>query len=183
MNIIHSTKQAFDTMKKRRELRRFLLQDARKRGVPWRNKEALNQTIKDVFALDDDLKEYVWKFLANRTDIETNLGCQIISIEELIRSGEFSPVTAALFIQWYRESPRTASLSLLQHDSIVDLLEGGDVIPEEETEETGDGLDGEIEPETPSDGSDGDIEPETPSDGSDGDRKPETPSDGDEVRE
>ena len=121
MHVLQSAKKMIDNINIQRKLRKYLVQDARDRGEPWRNKDALKKTISDVWALDEDLKEYVLGFLNNQSYVETTLGCEIVSIAQLLQSGEFSPVTAALYIQWYRRDPKNASMFLLQRDTIIDL--------------------------------------------------------------
>ena len=121
MSFLQSAKKIVDSITIQRKLRKFLIQDACNRGEPWRDKDALKKTICDVWALDEDLKEYVLEFLNNRSHIATSLACEIVSISQLVQSGEFSPITAALYIQWYRRDPKNASMFLLQRDSIIDL--------------------------------------------------------------
>ncbi len=109
----------------------YLERSAKERGTPWRNKAALVETLDDVRNLDDDLKEYVEEFIEDETKWRTSLGCDAAGINELVKIGLFTPVTAALFIQWYRDDPRQASLFLLQNDTIKGIPEK---IPEEKDE-------------------------------------------------
>lgn len=94
------------------------------------NDHALEVTVADVKALDGDLKDYVMHFLKTQ-DVHTELGCEVASIEELLQTEEFTPVTAALFIQWYRRDPVRAAAFLMHHDSVVEIPEE---IPECEEE-------------------------------------------------
>jgi hypothetical protein len=109
----------------------YLERSAKESGMPWRNKSALLETIEDVKKLDDDLKVYVKDFLEDETNWQTSLGCDVVSINTLVEIGMFTPVAAALFIQWYRDEPRQASLFLLQNDTIKGIPEK---IPEEKDE-------------------------------------------------
>lgn len=84
------------------------------------NAHALESTVIDVMALDEDLKGYVMHFLKNRTEA-TDIGCECVSIEQLLQTRFFTPVTAALFIQWYRRDPLNAARYLLQRDVIQDI--------------------------------------------------------------
>lgn len=118
-----------------KELRNYL---TKKSPVKY-NGSALEQTISDVKALNDDLKEYVMHFLQTG-ETRTELGCDLASIDELLQTSFFTPVTAALFIQWYNREPLEAAAFLLHHDSI-------DGIPEELPpieEETGEETEGEV---------------------------------------
>lgn len=71
--------------------------------------------------LDEDLKRYVYSFLKDRTKWRTSLGCDVAYIGELVESGGFTPVTASLFVQWYRSDPRSPSAFLLQNDLMMGL--------------------------------------------------------------
>lgn len=104
-------------------VRDYLVQGARAMGAPWRNKEALEQTVGDVLALDQDLRDYALTTIIDGTAPETDLGCEIASIGDLLKTGEFNPVTAALFVQWYRKEPRRAAATLVHHDAITGLPE------------------------------------------------------------
>ncbi len=84
------------------------------------NDHALEGTVRDVTALDDDLKEYVMQFLKTRNE-ETDIGCECVSIRELLETKSFTPVTAALFVQWYRKDPANAAAYLLHHDAVRDI--------------------------------------------------------------
>lgn len=104
-------------------VRDYLVKGARAMGAPWRNKEALEQTVGDVLALDQDLRDYALTAIIDGVAPETNLGCEIAGIGDLLKTGEFNPVTAALFIQWYRREPRKAAATLVLHDAITGLPE------------------------------------------------------------
>ena len=76
----------------------------------------------EATALDDDLKQYVMNFLKNRSD-ETDIECECASISDLLKTQSFTPVTAALFIQWYRKDPVNAARYLLHHDAVQSIPE------------------------------------------------------------
>ena len=86
------------------------------------NDHALEATVMDVMALDDDLKQYVMNFLKNRSD-ETDIECECASISDLLKTQSFTPVTAALFIQGYRKDPVNAARYLLHHDAVQSIPE------------------------------------------------------------
>ena len=86
------------------------------------NDHALEATVMDVMALDDDLKQYVMNFLKNRSD-ETDIECECASISDLLKTQSFTPVTAALFIQWYRKDPVNAARYLLHQDAVQSIPE------------------------------------------------------------
>lgn len=107
----------------KKNLKNYLLQSAKEMGSPWRDKKALNKTIEDVFAMDDDLKEYVVTFIQDQTKFETSIACEVITVMQMLQTGDFTPVTAALFMQWYRRDPKNATAFLIQRDTIVELPE------------------------------------------------------------
>ena len=82
--------------------------------------QALEDTVRDVLALEPDLKEYVARFLETGEQ-DTGLACECASIRELLDTGEFTPVTAALLLQWYRRDPVGAASFLLHRDVIARL--------------------------------------------------------------
>lgn len=92
---------------------------------------ALEVTVQDILALDSDLKEYVLRFLQSK-DMTSSIQCECASVTDLIQTGSFTPITAALFIQWYRRDPMGAASFLLHHDMIKDIPED---IPEENKDE------------------------------------------------
>ena len=104
-------------------VRDYLVQGAVAMGSPWRNREALEKTVNDVLALDQDLRDYALTTILDGTAPETDLGCEIASIGNLLKTGEFNPVTAVLFVQWYRRDPRRAAATLVHHDIVVRLPE------------------------------------------------------------
>lgn len=108
--------------------RDYLVERALEAGEPWLDQEALEDTVREVMYLDDDLRRYVFDFLRDRTKVHTSLGCEVASVQELVFGGGFSPVTAALFVQWYRDNPRSAAAFLLQNDSLRDIPEGIDSV-------------------------------------------------------
>ena len=100
---------------------RYLKDVATECGIPWRDDHAFWATVNEVSNLDEDLKRYVYSFLKDQTKWRTSLGCDVVNIGELVESGGFTPVTASLFVQWYRSDPRSASAFLLQNDLIMGL--------------------------------------------------------------
>ena len=120
---IKSRVEKMSERKLKNAIRDYLAKGARAMGAPWRNKEALEQTVGAVLALDQDLRDYALTTIIDGTAPETDLGCEIASIGDLLKTGEFNPVTAALFIQWYRRDPRRAAATLVHHDAIVGLQE------------------------------------------------------------
>ena len=56
--------------------------------------QALEATVQDVFALDEDLKEYVFRFLQTRK-ASCAIACECASITDLLQAESFTPVTAA----------------------------------------------------------------------------------------
>lgn len=83
---------------------------------------ALQETASDVMAMDGDLREYVMHFLKSN-EADTDISCECVSIEELLQTQAFTPVTAALFIQWYRKDPASAAGYLLHHDGVEGIPE------------------------------------------------------------
>lgn len=81
------------------------------------NAHMLEDTISDVLAMDVDLQGYVMHFLKT-SEMNTDIACECVSIEELLQTQVFILVTAALFIQWYRKDPLGAAGYLLHHDNI-----------------------------------------------------------------
>ena len=131
---IKSRVEKMSERKLKNAIRDYLVQGARAMGAPWRNKEALEQTVGDVLALDQDLRDYALTTIIDGTAPETDLGCEIASIGDLLKTGEFNPVTAALFVQWYRREPRKAAATLVHHDAIIGLPEEEEsVISDEES--------------------------------------------------
>lgn len=84
--------------------------------------QSLEDTVQDVLALEPDLKDYVSRFLETG-ESGTDLACECASIRELLETGSFTPVTAALFLQWYRRDPVGAAAFLLHRDTITELSE------------------------------------------------------------
>ena len=126
MKIIDQAKNLISESALKSMVKEYLLQCARDRGDPWRNKEALKVTIDDIMGLDADLKQYVREYLRDNDKTETSISCDVVSISELIASGAFSPVNAALFIQWYRREPKNAVAFLMQHDTVCKIPERHD---------------------------------------------------------
>ena len=83
---------------------------------------ALEATVQDVLALDSDLKEYVLRFLHSK-DMTSLIQCECVSITDLLQTERFTPITAALFIQWYRRDPVGAASFLMHHDVVKDIPE------------------------------------------------------------
>ena len=129
MRIIDDAKNMMSEHALKSMVKEYLLKSARDRGDRWRNKEALEITINDIMGMDDDLKEYVREFLRDNDNTATSISCDVASISELIASGRFSPVNAAMFIQWYRHEPRKAVAFLMQHDAVCNIPEGLDAPP------------------------------------------------------
>ena len=123
MNIVKSAKQVIVDMKLKTMLKKYLLTVAEDHGEPWRDKQALQKTIEDVFAMDVDLREYALGFLQGQVPAASAIKCEVASISQLLETGEFTPITAALFIQWYRREPKSAAAFLLQRDTIINLPE------------------------------------------------------------
>ena len=121
MKIIDEAKDLIAESALKSMVKEYLLQSARDRGDPRRNKEALKITIDDIIGMDVDLKQYVREYLRDNDKTETTIRCEVASISELIASGGFTPVNAALFIQWYRREPKKAIAFLMQHDTVCDL--------------------------------------------------------------
>lgn len=99
-------------------LRRYLKHDSPVSYSP----HALEITVQDVMALEEDLHAYVLSFL-HTGHTETDIACECASVKELLATGDFTPVTAALFIQWYRNNPLEAAAFLMHHDSVVEIPE------------------------------------------------------------
>lgn len=123
MKIIDEAKDLIAESALKSMVKEYLLQSARDRGDPWRNKEALKVTIDDIMGMDADLKQYVREYLRDNDKTETTIGCDVASISELITSGGFTPVNAALFIQWYRREPKKAVAFIMQHDTVCKIPE------------------------------------------------------------
>ncbi len=81
---------------------------------------AFESTVQDVLSLDNDLKEYVLHFLYTK-DMTSSIQCECASIDDLLQTEQFTPITAALFIQWYRRDPVGAASFLLHHDTVKDI--------------------------------------------------------------
>ena len=90
--------------------------------------QALEATVQDVFALDEDWKEYVFRFLQTGK-ASCAIACECASITDLLQAESFTPVTAALWIQWYRREPARAAAFLLRHDRVEEIP---DTLPEPE---------------------------------------------------
>lgn len=89
---------------------------------------ALEATVQDVLSLDADLKEYVLHFIQTK-DMTCSIACECASINDLLQTGRFTPITAALLIQWYRRDPVAAASFLMHHDRVTDIPEN---LPETE---------------------------------------------------
>ena len=123
MKIIEDAKNMIAENSLKSMVKEYLLKSACDREDPWRNKEALKITIDDIMGMDSDLKEYVREYLRDNEKTETSISCDITSISELVKSGGFSPVNAALFIQWYRREPKNAVAFLMHHDTVCKIPE------------------------------------------------------------
>ena len=102
-------------------IRSYLLKSADDAKSPWRDKKALKETVEEVVGMDDDLLAYVHGPIMGQGVTETPIACEIVSISELVNGAGYTPVSAALFIQWYRRDPKRAAAFLLQHDAIVGI--------------------------------------------------------------
>lgn len=108
------------------ELRdRLRTMDARYRG------EALEETVADILTLDEDLFAYVKRYVMEGVQEGTQVGCAFATLDDLVATGSFTPVSAALFAQWAREEPREAARYLLRRDKLegVDVEAEGNVEP------------------------------------------------------
>lgn len=82
---------------------------------------ALETTVQDVLALDVDLKDFVQRFLEGVPEDADALRCDFATIGDLVQTEQFTPVTAALYLQWYRRNPTAATRFLLGHDSVTEI--------------------------------------------------------------
>lgn len=107
------------------------------------SENAFESTVEDVLKLDSDLREYVLGFIESN-DASTDIECEIISIKDLLETKKFTPVTAALFIQWYRRDSKSATLYIMHHDEIRNIPKD---LPEIEDDEEDSDEDSEEVPE------------------------------------
>ncbi len=82
----------------------------------------LEDIVEDVLDLDDDLGEYVRCFLQTG-ETDTDLGCELIGINDLLQIGNFTPVTAALVIHWYRRDSLGVISYLVSQGMIPDICD------------------------------------------------------------
>lgn len=127
MKIVESVRKMLSDHEFKVALRKYLVRSAEERKDPWRSNRTLCRTIDDVLALDEDLLGYVRAFIADERQTDTDIGCEAVSICELLAIGN-SPVQAALTVQWYRRDPRAAAEFLLRHDKVTEI----DIEPKDE---------------------------------------------------
>lgn len=101
-------------------IRKYLMEDSGKEYGEF----ACERTIHDVLALDEDLLEYVKDFLENGSaDCEEFVCGNDFTMEELLETSAFDPITAALMVQFYRRDRAQSLQTLLSHDLIIKLEE------------------------------------------------------------
>ena len=82
--------------------------------------QAVKDTVADVLALDDDLKNAVRRFLSGENHSFAGLSCAGLTVDDLLEKGAFTPISAVLWVQWFRTDPAHAASALLHTDEIVD---------------------------------------------------------------
>lgn len=85
--------------------------------------KVVRNTADKVVSLDSDLKDFVRSFLTSGRIEDADFGCEYATIQDLLESGDYTPVSAALMVQWFRDDPIHAASAALHHDDVVDIPE------------------------------------------------------------
>lgn len=97
-------------------VRCYLLEGKRK----WRCPHHVKTTIRQVLALDGDLKSFVRDCLEKHVGPAFELGYEGVLVSDLLKTG-FTPIGAALLIQWYRKDPVAAARTHYTAGGIVNI--------------------------------------------------------------
>ena len=121
MKFVEKVSSYFDFQRKPKHalvplIRKYLME---KSGRTY-DEFACERTIHDVLTMDEDLLEYVKDFLENGiADCEEFVCGNDFTMEELLETSAFDPITAALMVQFYRRDRVQALQTLLSHDLVV----------------------------------------------------------------